>query len=102
MDRAQHPNMACVRCAQCGISFCISVRKVREGLMSCAACMKTRARNNTEPMIQIEQGEHRRLLRLYYAIFEHECARTHATEAACQKAFDDCNQFFEGGSPCQL
>ncbi|MBL3582550.1 hypothetical protein [Oleidesulfovibrio alaskensis] len=102
MTTNPYQTMTCVRCAQCGRPFHVSVRKLREGMMLCAGCMDTRSRCNTDPMVQIEQGEHSRLLRLYYAVFEHECARTPATETACRKAFDDCNRFFEGGSPCRL
>lgn len=96
------PIMNEVHCAICGRPFYRSQRQIAEGLTVCAGCMVSRYHGTVEPMIQIEQGEHKRLLRLYYASFEYACNASQDTWSAVEKAFDDCNHFFEGGSQCRL
>ncbi|GFM32966.1 hypothetical protein DSM101010T_13310 [Desulfovibrio subterraneus] len=52
-------------------------------------------------MVQIESGEHQRLLHLYYALFDHELIPTTRSNAALSQAMQRCNRYFEGGTSCQ-
>ncbi len=51
-------------------------------------------------MMQIEVGEHQRLLQLYYAVFEHDMAPCERTAGTVRTAMQRCNRYFEGGATC--
>lgn len=52
-------------------------------------------------MIQIEAGEHQRLLQLYHALFEHDMTHTEQAADNVRRAMTRCNRFFEGGTACR-
>ncbi|WBF67221.1 hypothetical protein LN040_16120 [Desulfovibrio subterraneus] len=91
-----------IACCVCGRTFTRPWHMMREGMQTCAACIRPRTtRGGYEPMVQIESGEHQRLLHLYYALFDHELIPTTRSNAALSQAMQRCNRYFEGGTSCQ-
>ncbi|UZP67342.1 hypothetical protein N1030_17360 [Desulfovibrio mangrovi] len=90
-----------IACSVCGRIFTRPWNMMREGTQTCATCVRPQAsRGGYEPMVQIESGEHQRLLHLYYALFEHEMTPSAQTSTALYQAIQRCNKYFEGGSSC--
>ncbi|MCT4534511.1 hypothetical protein [Halodesulfovibrio sp.] len=89
------------RCTVCGRNFSRPWRMACVGLAICPECNQPRTGSGYQPMVQIEVGEHQRLLQLYYAEFNHHAAPTPNSGHAVMRAIERCNTFYNGGRSCQ-
>ncbi len=97
----EHEHAACATCAICGRSFPHPRPAFSRQVRTCPSCSRPApVRGGYEPMVQIEAGEHQRLLQLYYAHFEHDVHPSAETAATLRRAMLRCNKFFEGGTSC--
>lgn len=102
MNIPHPPDHDHVACSLCGRGFARPWHLIREGIPICPTCSRPLScRGGYEPMIQIEAGEHQRLLQLYYAHFEHDVHPSDNSAVAVRQAIARCNRYYEGGTPCQ-
>jgi ribosomal protein L37AE/L43A len=89
------------RCTVCGRNFSRPWRMACIGIAICPECNQPRIGSGYQPMVQIEVGEHQRLLQLYYAEFNHHASPTIHSGHAILRAIERCNTFYNGGRSCQ-
>lgn len=62
---------------------------------------ESRPGRDAHALMSIEVGEHRKLLRLYYASYAEATSPSAQTRQERIKALDACNRFYAGGELCR-